>query len=67
MLVLTRKCGESIVIAPSTVVTVVQVRGNRVRLGIEAPAEVRVLRARGRPPKPALAGPPRGKRQPRRA
>lgn len=44
MLVLTRKLNESLVIDGDIVVTVVEVRGNRVKLGIEAPAGVGVFR-----------------------
>lgn len=44
MLVLSRKVGESIQIAGGIRVTVTEVRGGRVRLSIEAPADVRVLR-----------------------
>ncbi len=44
MLVLSRKIGESIQIAGGIRVTVTEVRGGRVRLSIEAPADVRVLR-----------------------
>lgn len=44
MLVLSRKVGESIQIDGGIRVTVTQVRGGRVRLSIEAPAEMRVLR-----------------------
>ena len=44
MLVLTRKKNESIVIRDDIVVTVVEVRGDKVRLGIEAPKEVTVHR-----------------------
>ncbi|MFO0975274.1 MAG: carbon storage regulator [Planctomycetaceae bacterium] len=44
MLVLSRKIGESIQIAGDIRVTVTQVRGGRVRLSIEAPNSVRVLR-----------------------
>jgi carbon storage regulator len=44
MLVLSRKVGESIVINESIRVTVVQAKNGRVRLGIDAPPEVRVLR-----------------------
>jgi carbon storage regulator len=45
MLVLSRKMGERLVIGDGIVVTVVAVRGRQVRLGIEAPASVRVRRA----------------------
>jgi carbon storage regulator len=44
MLVLTRKKGESLVIQESIRVRVVGISGGQVRLGIEAPANVRVLR-----------------------
>jgi carbon storage regulator CsrA len=44
MLVLTRKAEESVVIGDSIIVTVVQVEGAKVRLGIQAPAHVRILR-----------------------
>jgi carbon storage regulator len=44
MLVLSRKLGEQIVIGKDIRVTVVQIDGNRVRLGIEAPDHVRILR-----------------------
>jgi carbon storage regulator len=45
MLVLSRKSGESIIIDDRIVVTVVQIGGGRVRLGIEAPREVPILRS----------------------
>ena len=44
MLVLTRSVGEKIVIDGNIQVTVVAVNGNKVRIGIEAPAYVRVDR-----------------------
>jgi carbon storage regulator len=44
MLVLSRKNNESIVINDEIVVTVIEVRGDKVRLGIEAPKEVPVHR-----------------------
>jgi carbon storage regulator len=44
MLVLTRKPGEKIVIDGGIVVTVLEVRGNKVRLGIDAPEDVSVHR-----------------------
>jgi carbon storage regulator len=44
MLVLTRKIGERIVIDNQIVLEVLQVKGNRVRLGIEAPAGAVILR-----------------------
>ena len=45
MLVLSRKKNESIVIDGNIVVTVVEVRGDKVRLGIEAPREVPIHRS----------------------
>jgi carbon storage regulator len=45
MLVLSRKPGEKVVIANDITVTVLEVHGNRVRVGIEAPEDVRILRA----------------------
>lgn len=44
MLVLSRKKNESIVINNDIVVTVVEIRGDKVRLGIVAPKEVPVHR-----------------------
>ena len=44
MLVLTRKTNESIVINDNIVVTVVAIKGDKVRLGIDAPKEVAVNR-----------------------
>ncbi|HEY3412508.1 MAG TPA: carbon storage regulator [Armatimonadota bacterium] len=44
MLVLTRKQGQSIVIGDSVEVFIVEVRGDQVRLGIEAPRTVPVVR-----------------------
>jgi carbon storage regulator len=44
MLVLSRQPDESIVIGDNIVVTIVGVRGDKVRLGIEAPGEVTVFR-----------------------
>lgn len=44
MLVLSRKPNESIVIANDIVITVVEVRGDKVRLGITAPKDVPVHR-----------------------
>lgn len=44
MLVLSRKKNESIVINNDVVITVVEIRGDKVRLGIVAPKEVSVHR-----------------------
>lgn len=56
MLVLTRKRTESIKIGNDIVITVIQTGKGTVRLGIEAPANVRVLRGELAPfPTPAPA------------
>jgi carbon storage regulator len=44
MLVLSRKKNESIVIDEQIVITVVEIRGDKVRLGINAPRDVAVHR-----------------------
>lgn len=45
MLVIARKAGESVKIADNIEVVVVGVDGQRVRLGIRAPREMRVMRS----------------------
>lgn len=45
MLVLTRRVGESVVIGDDVVVTVLEVRSDGVRLGIDAPRHIRVHRS----------------------
>jgi carbon storage regulator len=45
MLVLSRKSMERIQIGDNVVVTVLEICGNRVRIGISAPREIRVLRS----------------------
>lgn len=44
MLVLSRKRNESVVIDDNIVVTVIEVRGDKVRLGIQAPRDVPIHR-----------------------
>jgi carbon storage regulator len=44
MLVLTRRVNERIVIGDDVTVTVLEVRGDQVRLGIDAPRDVKVFR-----------------------
>jgi carbon storage regulator len=64
MLVLSRKPGEKVVIGGGITVTVVSVSGNKVRIGIDAPGQVRILRAEllgwqdGPVPDPDLGGKP---------
>jgi carbon storage regulator len=60
MLVLTRKLNEKIRIGDNIVLTVVEVKGNRVRLGIEAPTDIAIVRAELLPESPPT--PPKGKR-----
>lgn len=67
MLVLTRKLGEIIRVGDAVTVRVLEVRGNQVRLGVDAPAEVRIYREEvyraiqkehETPPSPGLEGAP---------
>lgn len=44
MLVLSRKKGERIMIGDDVVITMVEIRGDKVRIGIEAPDDVAVDR-----------------------
>ncbi len=44
MLVLTRKTKQQIQIGPNITITILQVKGQAVRVGIEAPREMNVLR-----------------------
>jgi len=60
MLVLTRKLQEQILIGENIRITVLRVKGNKVRIGIDAPTNVRVVRGElgrretcGPPPQPA--------------
>jgi carbon storage regulator len=67
MLVLTRKLMEKLVIGDNICITVVRIEGGQVRLGIEAPPDVRIVRselvpdlldARGKFREPVLAAIP---------
>lgn len=44
MLVLTRRVGERIQIGNDIIVTIVRIQGDKIRLGIEAPADIAVHR-----------------------
>jgi carbon storage regulator len=44
MLVLTRRAGESVMIGNDVIITVLEARGDVVRLGIQAPRDVQVHR-----------------------
>ena len=70
MLVLSRKKNESIIINDNITVTVIEIRGDKVRLGIEAPKDVTVHRrevyeaiqnqAKSRDPDPTAVSPDAG-------
>lgn len=45
MLILSRKIGQSVLVGDNVTVTVLKVHGSSVRIGIEAPNDVRILRA----------------------
>jgi len=74
MLVLSRKLGETVVVGGNIRVTVVGVRGTTVRLGVEAPKDVEVLREElvGEDRKdpsaqpPHKEPPPKGRKKPRK-
>jgi len=44
MLILTRKLNEAIVIGEDITITIVEIQGDKVKLGIQAPRELSVLR-----------------------
>lgn len=44
MLVLTRKLGESIIIGDNIEVKIVSIDGDQIKLGIQAPSEVKIYR-----------------------
>ena len=44
MLILTRRVGEKLVIGENVIVTVLGVKGNQIRIGIDAPSEIQVHR-----------------------
>jgi carbon storage regulator len=45
MLILTRRPGESIQVGEDIEISVLEIRGNQIRIGINAPADVLVLRS----------------------
>lgn len=61
MLVLSRKVGEKIFIGGDIIVTVVRVSGDKVRVGIEAPDDVWILREEVKKRQEAEVVPPAGK------
>lgn len=44
MLILTRKVGESLLIGDDVSITILNVRGNQVKIGVKAPKEISVHR-----------------------
>jgi carbon storage regulator CsrA len=44
MLILTRRAGESIMVGDEVTITVLGIKGNQVRLGVNAPKEIAVHR-----------------------
>ena len=44
MLVLSRKAGQSLIIGNDIIVRLLEIRGQQVRLGVEAPSDVSVVR-----------------------
>lgn len=44
MLVLARKCGESLIIGDDIEITITEISGDKVKLGINAPKSVQILR-----------------------
>lgn len=58
MLVLSRKVGEQIIIDEKIVVRVLEIQGNRVRIGIAAPSQVHIVRGELEPLPQATRGEP---------
>ncbi len=44
MLILTRKLGESVYIGDDIKITLMEIKGNQVRVGVQAPSSVRIYR-----------------------
>jgi len=44
MLILSRRVGESIIIGDNIEITIVDIKGNQIKVGIKAPSEIRVHR-----------------------
>ncbi len=45
MLTLTRKVGDKIEVGDEIIIVVKEIRGNQVRIGVEAPKDVRIVRS----------------------
>jgi carbon storage regulator len=61
MLVLSRKTGEKVIIGGSITITVLRVSGGRIRLGVEAPDHVEIVRAEIADKEPAPRRPVKGR------
>lgn len=59
MLVLTRKHNETLSIGNDIVITIVRVQGDSVRIGIQAPKDIRIMRSEliGTPQEATIASP----------
>ena len=44
MLVLTRKSGESLIVGEDVIITVVEIKGGQVKLGVDAPKSIAIYR-----------------------
>lgn len=44
MLILTRRVGEKLIIGDDVIVTILSLKGNQIRIGIDAPREIKVHR-----------------------
>lgn len=44
MLILTRRSSERIMVGPDIVITIIEVRGQQCRIGIDAPKDVHIVR-----------------------
>ncbi len=44
MLILTRKIGETLIIKNDIIITILSIKGNQIRIGIEAPKNISIYR-----------------------
>ena len=61
MLVLTRRTGETVHISTDITITVLEVNGNKIRIGVDAPRQVPILRGELGRPEASPAGRPPGR------
>ena len=57
MLIISRRCGESFIIGDDVKITVLSVKGNQIRIGIDAPKETTILREEVRDRRTPLTSP----------